>query len=180
MSKKELSLRLLCATAIAGFALAYCVPATPAIGGIVQGAIYGDLNSSGAIDPGEGVLEDAKVTLAECGPNQTQGTAADGLFNLTDLPEGTFYVSVANAGWLFSGSYPALTYPVLVASNPDIPTSFSLFMAPVMDFIPSDTPTPLVRTDTPTAAPSPTSATPMVTPIADAANCRFGPGTGFS
>ena len=193
MSKKELSIRLLCATAIAGFALASCVPATPAIGGIVQGAVYGDLNGSGAIDPGEGLLEGAEVTLADCGPNQTQVTAADGLFNFTDLPEGTCQVSVAKAGWIFSGSYPALTYPVPVASNPDLPTSFSLFMAPVMDFIPSDTPTPppfvpsdtstpppLVPSDTPTTVPSPTSATPMVTPKADAANCRFGPGTGFS
>jgi hypothetical protein len=120
------------------------------------------------------------VTLADCGPNQTQITAADGLFDFTDLPEGTCHVSVAKPGWIFSGSYPALTYPVPVASNPDLPTSFSLFMAPVMDFIPSDTPTPLVPTDTPTAAPSPTSATPMVTPKADAANCRFGPGTEFS
>jgi len=156
---------------IAGIALASCVPVPPAIGGIVQGAVYGDLNGSGTIDPGEGVLEGAEVTLADCGPIQVQVTAADGLFNFTDLPEGICHVSVAKAGWIFSGSYPALTYPVPVASNPDLPTSFSLFLAPVMDFIPSDTPT---------ATPSPTSATPMVTPQADAANCRFGPSTGFS
>jgi hypothetical protein len=189
MSNKELSIRLLLVTVIAGFALASCVPATPTMGGIVQGAVYGDLNGSGTIDPGEVVMEGAEVTLADCGPNQTQVTAADGLFNFTNLPEGTCHVSVTKAGWIFSGSYPALAYPVPVASNPDLPTSFSLFVAPVMDLIPSatptplvptDTPTPLVPTDSPTAAPSPTSATPMVTPKTDAANCRFGPGTGFS
>jgi uncharacterized protein YraI len=180
MSKKVLSIRVLCITVIAGFTLASCVPATPAIGGIVQGAVYGDLNSSGVIDPGEGYLEGAEVTLADCGPNQTLVTAADGLFNFADLPEGTCHVSVTKAGWIFSGSYPALTYPVPVASNPHLPTSFSLFMAPVMDFIPSFTPALLVSTDTPTAAPIATSDTPMVTPSGDAANCRFGPGTGFS
>ncbi len=171
MSKKELSIRLFCVTVIAGIALASCVPATPVLGGIVQGAVYGDLNGSGAIDPGEGVLEGAEVTLADCGPAQIQVTGADGLFNFTDLPEGTCHVSVAKAGWIFSGSYPALTYPVPVASDPALPTSFSLFLAPVMDFIP---------TDTPTATASPTPAPPMVTPSADAANCRFGPGTDFS
>jgi len=182
MSKNDLSIRLFCVMALAGIALASCVPATPAVGGIVQGAVYGDLNGSNIIDPGEGVLEGAEVTLTDCGPNQTQVTSGDGLFNFADLPEGTCNVSVAKAGWIFSGSYPALTYPVPVASNPDLPTSFSLFLAPVMDFIPSDTPTAHVPTvtDTPTPASSPTSSTPMVTPTADAANCRFGPGIVFS
>ncbi len=189
MSKKELSVRLLCVTVIAGFALASCVPATPASGGIVQGAVYGDLNGNGTIDPGEVVLEGAEVTLADCGPNQTQVTAADGLFNFNNLPAGTCHVSVTKAGWIFSGSYPALTYPIPVASNPALPTSFSLFMAPVIGSTPSETPTPLgptdtptaasSSTDTPTAAPIPTSTKPMVTPKADAANCRFGPEYGF-
>ena len=180
MFGKSQFVRFIGLLAILALALTACLPATPLMGGIVQGAVYGDLNGSGTIDPGEVVLEGAEVTLADCGPNQTQVTAADGLFDFTDLPEGTCHVSVTKAGWIFSGSYPALTYPVPVASNPDLPTSFSLFMVPVMDFIPSDTPTPLVPTDTPTAAPSPTSATPMVTPKTDAANCRFGPGTEFS
>ncbi|MCX6037959.1 MAG: hypothetical protein NTW99_08730 [Chloroflexi bacterium] len=102
MAKKELSLRLLCATAVAGFALSSCVPATPAIGGIVQGAIYGDLNSSGAIDPGEGVLEDAEVTLAEYGPNQTQGTAADGCERIIQLhrPAGRHLLCLGRQCWL--------------------------------------------------------------------------------
>ncbi len=181
--------QLFCITAIAGLALTSCVPATPAIGGIVQGAVYGDLNGNGNIDPGEIVLEGAEVTLADCGPNQTQVTGADGLFNFIDLPAGTCHVSVTKAGWIFSGSYPALTYPVPVASDPALPTSFSLFMAPVMDYIPTETPTPLSPTISPTipgptgtvaTASVPPSDTPMVTPKTVASNCRFGPGTGFS
>jgi hypothetical protein len=193
MSKKELPFRLLLLTVLAGFALASCGPATPVIGGIVRGAVYGDLNGSGTIDLGEDILGGVEVTLADCGPNQIQVTAADGLFNFIDLPEGTCHVSVTKAGWIFSGSYPALTYPVPVASNPELPTSFSIFMAPVMDFVPTNTPTsppfipsdtptfpPIVPSDTPTSVPIPTSSTPMVTPKADAANCRFGPGIGYT
>lgn len=198
MSKNILSIRLFCLIVIAGFALVSCVPATPAIGGIVQGAVYGDLNGNGTIDPGEVVLEGVDVTLGDCGPIQTQITVADGLFNFTNLPSGTCHVSVAKAGWVFSGSYPALSYPVPVASDPSLPTSFSLFMAPVKGVIPSDTPTPLVSSDTPvplvssdtpvppvstdmpTSVSIPSSNKPMVTPKADAANCRFGPGVAYS
>ncbi len=179
MSKKIFSIRFLCVMVIAGFVLTSCVPATPAIGGIVRGAVYGDMNGNGIIDLGEVVLEGAQVTLADCGPNQTQVTAADGLFNFTNLPAGSCHVSVTKVGWIFSGSFPALTYPVPVASNPALPTSFSLFMAPVGGAAPSATPTPLASTATPTAVSIPTSVTPMVTPKTDAANCRFGPGTGF-
>jgi len=160
--------------------LASSVPVTPTTGGIVQGAVYGDLNGNGNIDPGEVVLEGADVILADCGPNQIQVTAADGLFSFNNLPAGTCHVSIAKAGWIFSGSYPALTYPVPVASDSTQPTSFSLFLSQVLDAIPSDTPTLLVPTDTPTEVSIPTSSTPMVTPKTDPANCRFGPVTDFS
>lgn len=181
MSNKISTIRLLSLFAISAIVLASCTPATPAIGGIVQGAVYGDLNGNGIIDPGEVVLEGVTVTLADCGPNQTQVTGADGLFNFTDLPAGTCHVSVSKTDWIYTGSYPALTYPVPVASDPALPTSFSIFMAPVGGAVPTATPTP---TDTPTATSTiPTSTTtsgaPMVTPISDPANCRFGPGTTF-
>lgn len=190
MTKFNLSFRLLSVAVIGGFFLASCVPATPVLGGIVQGAVYSDMNGNGTIDPGEIVLGGADVTLADCGPNQTQVTAADGLFNFINLPAGTCHVSVTKVGWIYSGSYPVLSYPIPVASNPDLPTSFSMFMAPVMVITPSDTPSPLGPTNTPTAvssntasptaASSPTSTTPMVTPKTEPANCRFGPGTGYS
>jgi uncharacterized protein YraI len=190
MTKIKLSFRLLSVAVIGGFILASCMPATPVPGGIVQGAVYGDMNGNGTLDPGEVVLEGADVTLADCGPNQTQVTAADGLFNFINLPAGTCHVSVTKGGWIYSGSYPALSYPIPVSSNPDLPTSFSLFMAPVMGLIPTDTPSPLGPTDTPTvessttstptAASSTASTTPMVTPKTEPTNCRFGPGTGYS
>jgi hypothetical protein len=185
-----------CGILIILLTLAACAPK---VGGIVQGAVYGDLNGNGTIDPGETVLSGAQVTLADCGPVQSQVTVADGLFDFTNLPAGTCHVSVTKAGWIFSGSYPALTYPVPVASDPNLPTSFSLFMAPVGGAVPTSTPVPSA-TPTPSATPVPIIATiattppvplptgtpvsgssaPMVTPKTVAANCRFGPGTAFS
>jgi hypothetical protein len=191
MSKIKGSIYLLYAAIILGFTLASCgssTPVTAAIGGIVQGAVYGDLNGNGAIDPGEVVLSGVTVILSDCGPTQTQVSAADGLFNFSNLPAGTCHVSVAKTNWIFSGSYPSLSYPVPVASNPALPTFFDLFMAPIAGANPSDTPTlpgptytPTLPgpTYTPTMVISPTSATPMVTPKTDAANCRFGPEVGF-
>lgn len=189
MLKPNISSRLLNGLIIVGIALVSCGPvgtATPDIGGIVQGAVYGDLNSNGAIDPGEVVLEGADVTISGCGTPQTRVTGADGLFNFIDLPAGTCHVSVAKTGWIFSGSYPALGYPIPVASDPTLPTSFSLFLAPIGRAIPSYTPTLPAGTPglptatfTPALIISPNSATPMITPKSQAANCRFGPAVGF-
>lgn len=191
MSNIKLLNRLLFAVVIISVALVSCGPAqtaTPAIGGIVQGTVYGDMNGNGTIDAGEVVLGGVEVTLADCGTVQTQVTGGDGLFNFNNLPAGTCHVIVAKAGWIFSGSYPSTTYPVPVASNPALPTYFSVYLAPIGGAIPSDTPTlpgPTITstqpgpTDTPTLISSPTSSAPMITPKSDAANCRLGPEVGF-
>ncbi|HTX89840.1 MAG TPA: SdrD B-like domain-containing protein [Anaerolineales bacterium] len=183
--------------------LTACFPTvpTPRVGGVVQGVVYADTNGNGGIDPGEGPLVGVQVTLTGCGTTQNQVTIADGKFNFTNLPEGTCNLSVSKAGWIFSGSYPHLTYPVPVASNPDLPTALSLFMAQVggptytptttptlvftdtptetLTLVPSDTPTlmEISPTSTDTATPIPSNAT--VTPKSQDANCRFGPGTSF-
>ncbi len=191
MLKTSLLSRFVYTCAIAGLFLASCAPATPAIGGIVQGAVYGDMNGNGSIDPGEVVLNDAEVILADCGPNQSQVTGPDGLFNFSNLPAGTCHVSVTKAGWLFSGSFPSIGYPVPVASNPASATSFNLFLAPVLNNNPSVSPPPPGPTESPTPVPNPTSVSPtpvliptssaaMVTPKTEPANCRYGPATAFS
>jgi hypothetical protein len=182
MKKINFSIRLIFTLIILIINIASCEPATPAtpsIGGIVQGAVYGDLNGNGVVDSGEVVLEGAAVTLSDCGTSQTQVTAVDGLFSFINLPTGTCHVTVSKAGWIFSGSYPSLTYPVPVASNPELPTSFSLYMVPIVGITPTVIATILSPTNTPNLETSPTSARPMVTPKTDAANCRFGPEVGF-
>lgn len=171
--------------AVAGIAVvclvaSACVPVR--YGGIVRGVVYADLNGSGTIEAGEGPLQGVMVYLNGCGPDLSQTTGADGAFNFTNLPEGSCKVSVLKGGWVFSGSYPSLGYPVPVASNPDLPTSFSIYMAPIASapstvtptFVPSVTPvgptaTPVpssTTTDTPTLVPSDTPAGPTDTPTA--------------
>jgi SH3-like domain-containing protein len=173
--------------AIVAIFLAACVPQA---GGVVKGAVYGDLNANDVIDEGETVLDGAEVTLTDCGPTQMQITGADGLFEFDNLPAGTCHVTVARTGWIYSGSYPSLTYPVPVASDPDLPTAFSLFMQPVAIPTPVESPTPAPSamptiTSTPTTPPSGTDtptlvpAIAMVTPKDQDANCRAGPGVDY-
>lgn len=184
----------LAVTALALVQMACSLPTstpTPAAGsgGIVKGVVYGDLNGNGAADPGEGPLDGVQVTLAGCGATQSQVTAADGAFNFTSLPAGSCQVSVTKAGWHFSGSFPSLSYPVPVASNPALPTAFSMFMAPdTAAAAATATTAPILPTATFTLTPSATATLPptatlgpaMVTPNDKNANCRFGPGTDFS
>ena len=164
---------------------------TSGSGGVVKGVVYQDTNGNGVNDPGEGPLEGVQVSLADCGPLQSQVTPADGSFNFTGLPTGSCQVSAAKAGWHFSDSFPSLGYPVPVASDPALPTAFSIYMAPDSAAKPAaTTPAPLpTDTLTPTASPSPT-LTPTITATATLsaamitantvnANCRFGPGTDF-
>jgi uncharacterized protein YraI len=183
MSNKGLVIRLSGAVVILSIVLAACIPVTPIIGGIVQGVVYGDLNSDGIIDDSEQMsrVPGAEVLLEDCGAAQTVLTDVDGKFKFENLPEGTCHVSVSKAGWIYDGMFPALEeYPIPVSSNPDLPTAFSIFMAPVMDFLPSDTPA-VVPAITPTlTATSTVLSAAMVTPTSEDLNCRFGPGTTFA
>jgi uncharacterized protein YraI len=163
---------------------------TPAsgTGGVVRGVVYGDLNGNGVIDPGEGPLTGAQVSLAGCGAVQNQVTPADGSFNFTSLPTGTCQVTATKTGWHFSGSFPSLSYPIPVASDPSLPTSFSIYLAPdstatsTAAIVPTDTftLTPVTPTATATLAVTVTLSAPMVMADTVNANCRFGPGTDFS
>ena len=196
MRNKISILRIIGVIASVCLAMSACTLPRVRYGGIVRGVVYADQNGNGVIDASEGPLTGATVQLNGCGPDLSTTTGADGMFSFTNLPEGSCLVSVTKGGWIFSGSYPSLGYPVPVASNPDLPTSFSLFMAPVMGITPAATavpgstdtippvpsPTPagpiLVPSDTP-IVPTATSSNPMLLPRGDAVNCRFGPGTDF-
>ncbi len=197
MFKNTVLLKLILAGTILALGLAACnfpssspiaTAVSPGSGGIVRGVVYGDLNGNGAIDPEEGPLAGVEVTLAGCGALQNQVTPADGSFNFTSLPSGTCLVSATKAGWHFSGSTPSLGYPVPASSDPSLPTSFS------MDLAPDSTPTAAATTpamtatdtlsltpaDTPTPAETDTLSAAMVTANTVNTNCRFGPGTDFS
>ena len=164
----------------------------PGSGGVVKGVVYSDTNGNGVIDPGEGPLAGVQVSVADCGALQTQVTPADGSFNFGGLPTGTCHVSVAKPDWHFSGSIPSLGYPLPVASDPALPTAFSMFMAPDTSggpataastvFSPTDTftLTPAIPTATATLAATATLGAPMVMATSVNANCRYGPGTNYS
>jgi uncharacterized protein YraI len=192
---------LLAATLLALVQMACSVPGSstpapaPGSGGVVKGVVYSDTNGNGVIDPGEGPLVGVQVSLADCGALQTQVTPADGSFNFGGLPSGTCHVSVAKSGWHFSGSIPSLGYPIPVASDPALPTAFSMDMAPdstgtaastvvagataTTGLLPTATFT-LTPTSTATLAATATLGAPMVMATSVNANCRYGPGTNYS
>jgi hypothetical protein len=90
-------------------------------GGVVQGAVYAGLSQS--------PLEGVQVTLEGCGLSQSQMTAGDGAFNFAGLPVGSCLVSVFKQDWGFVSSIPDLgQYPLPVASDPNLPTAFSIIM----------------------------------------------------
>jgi hypothetical protein len=98
-------------------------------GGVVQGVVYADLNGDGDIQGNEGPLDSVTVDLNGCGQALSQITADDGKFAFVDLPAGTCQVQVSKAGWDFSGSFPQLmSYPIPVASDPSLPTAFSIYL----------------------------------------------------
>ena len=132
-------------------------------GGVVQGVVYADLNGDGDIQSNEGPLDSVTVDLNGCGQALSQITADDGKFAFVDLPAGSCQVQVSKAGWDFSGSFPLLSYPVPVASDPSLPTAFSIYMAPTAGTLATETSasTPTL-TSAPTAVPSATP-TPVVT-----------------
>lgn len=165
-------------------------PPSSGSGGIVKGVVYGDMNGNGAVDSGEGPLSGVQVSLAGCGAVQNQVTAGDGSFNFSNLPAGSCQVSATKTGYHFSTSIPSLGYPVPVASDPSLPTAFSILMTPDSTTpgpatntpagVPTDTPA-LMATDTAILTPGATAtlSAPMVAANTVNANCRYGPGTAY-
>jgi len=98
--------------------------------GIVRGRIYRDLNGNGIEDDVDTPLEGVTVDLTDCGPALSQVTAPDGFFYFDGLPDGTCHVAVSKAGWSFSNSFPNVGYPIPVASDATLPTSFGILMSP--------------------------------------------------
>jgi uncharacterized protein YceK len=204
MFNKGISLRFWGTAITLILVLTACSPATTTrVGGIVQGVVYADLNGNGVVDSDEGPLKGVTVSLSGCGSVLTQTTSADGKFNFTNLPEGSCFVSASENGWIFSGSTPSLGYPVPVASNPDLPTSISMELAPVAAYLSTPIASPissasedlteattvtLLATDLPTFTPTETpTSTPtdtetptsipavLISPIDQEVNCRVGP-----
>ncbi len=110
--------------------------------GQVHVAVYSDFNHDrNADDPGEGPLAGVTVSVNDCGPLQTKVTPASGIAEFINLTPGTCHVSVSKPGWVFDDTFPpGIGYPASAASDPSLPTAFSMFMRPVG---PAPTPPPL-------------------------------------
>ncbi|MCJ7678142.1 MAG: Ig-like domain-containing protein [Anaerolineales bacterium] len=125
-------------------------------GGVVEGAVYSDLNQDGdADDEGEGPLEAVSVILVECTEKLSLVTAADGAFRFEGLPFGTDCVmDFSKTGWRTVGTFPAeIDLPIHFSPSLD-PIRFSVFMTP------DATPTP-----TATASLTPRPFIPTVPPV---------------
>ncbi len=141
-------------------------------GGIVEGAVFSDLNQDGdADDGGEGPLEGVDVVLVECAEKLSLVTAADGAFRFEGLPFGTDCVmDFSKTGWRTVGTVPVdIDLPIHLSPTLD-PISFSVFMTPLATPTPTWTPTPTVTptrppTKTPTPAPPDHQAPPAPTII---------------
>jgi hypothetical protein len=138
------------------YAQAIVTVGSTALGGIVRGVVYADLNGNGKIEGSEGALDGVTVSISGCGSGTSQTTGADGKFEFSNLPAsnppaGMCLVSVAKSGWVYSGSFPALgLYPVPAVSDPSKPTAFSIFMTHVPGIVPA-----VIPTATPSPAPLP-------------------------
>jgi hypothetical protein len=100
--------------------------------GKVHVAVWSDFDHDrDADDAGEGLLAGVTVSINDCGPLQTHITDASGIAEFINLTPGTCHVSVTKPGWVFDDTFPpGIGYPANVASNPSLPSAFSMFMRP--------------------------------------------------
>lgn len=141
-------------------------------GGIVQGAVYADLNlDEDANDEGEGPLEGVSVILVECTEKLSLITAADGAFRFEGLPFGTdCRMDFSKTGWRTVGTFPQeIDLPIHISPALE-PAIFSVFLVPLATPTPTATLTPTATptrlpTRTPTPLPPDDQAPPVPTII---------------
>ena len=141
---------------------------TQAVGGVVQGAVYGDLNGNGVIDPGEGPLAGVQVSLAGCGSSQSQISAADRelqihratgrLLHRFGNDDRLAFLGIASPAWDIRSRWLRI---------PALPTAFSIDMAPNGSATPATSVAPTAGVPTivpPTSTLTPTDTlTPTIT-----------------
>jgi len=125
-------------------------------GGAIAGMVAKDLNLDGdAQDDGEGPLEGATVIVVYCGDKLSMRTDERGRFEFTNVPIGICTITAEKPGWFFAGTHPAeLEWPIQVFSDPELPTSLTIYLSQ------EATPTP-----EPTAAPTPLPFVPTLPPV---------------
>jgi len=141
-------------------------------GGTIAGMVAKDLNLDGdAQDEGEGPLEGATVIVVECGDKLSMQTNERGQFEFTDVPIGICIITAEKPGWFFAGTHPAeLDRPVHVWSDPELPSSLTIYLSQEATPTPTVTLTatrPIVTvgpSPKPAATPTPTKRAPDTQP----------------
>jgi len=127
-------------------------------GGAIAGMVAKDLNLDGdAQDDGEGPLEGATVIVVYCGDKLSMRTDERGRFEFTNVPIGICTITAEKPGWFFAGTHPAeLEWPIQVFSDPELPTSLTLYLS--QEATPTPTVTPSATRVIVTVGPPPKSA----------------------
>ena len=83
----------------------------------IAGVVYEDVNANGIQDPGEQGLVGVSVTLSNGGAPQNVATAANGAFQFSALPPGTYALTVGPADGHSDGSHGAGTAGGIVGAS---------------------------------------------------------------
>ena len=146
--------------------------------GSVGGIITGDQNGDGSASAGEGPLEGVIVTLSGCTEDKIAITDSSGYFEFIGVPTGVCVLEVSKGGWEYSAAQPEAGHPIPITVQTDQASSLTIYMRPVEVAAAEPTATTSAPADIPptaTADVTATPSTPMVTPIDQNVNCRFGP-----
>ena len=143
------------------------------------GSVGGIITAEG----GEGLLDGVIVTLSGCTEDMLSISDANGYFEFIGVPAGICVLEVSKGGWEYASADPEAGYPIPVVVEEGSANALTIYMrsaeasaAQPAAIEPTATGAP---TDTlPTATPDVTAtpSAPMVTPIDQDVNCRFGPG----
>jgi hypothetical protein len=135
----------------------------------ISGMKFNDLNDNGMRDPGELGLGGWQIDLSFTNGTiyRTTTTAADGSYNFTDVPSGSYIVQeILQPGWTQTVPVPPGIYTVTLSGTDVTSLDFGNFRAPAPTPTPTPTATPIATVTATTPAPTtpaPTTPAPIVT-----------------
>ncbi len=138
------------------------------------------LGSVGGIitaETGEGLLEGVIVKLSSCTDEKIALSNSNGYFEFIGVPTGICVLEVSKDGWEYASAEPESGHPIPIVVEADKANALTIYMRPLEAASVEATATS-APTDVPPTATLDVTATPsapMVTPIDQNVNCRFGP-----
>ncbi len=138
------------------------------------------LGSVGGIitaETGEGLLEGVIVKLSGCTEEKIALSDSNGYFEFIGVPTGICVLEASKDGWEYASAEPESGHPIPVIIEDGKANALTIYMRPLEAASVEPTATSAPTDIPPTATPdvTVTPSTPMVTPIDQNVNCRFGP-----